>query len=57
MKKRRAAADSIDRQQENIENDEDDNNYNDDEDDNNYTHRFISMEEGWNDIIKPKVSV
>jgi outer membrane biosynthesis protein TonB len=21
-----------------------------------YTHRFISMEEGWNDIIKPKVS-
>lgn len=52
MKKRRAA-DSIGQQQENIENDED-NNY---DEDNHYTHRYISMEEGWNDIIKPKVSV
>jgi hypothetical protein len=24
---------------------------------NTYVHRFISLEEGWNDIIKPQVSV
>jgi hypothetical protein len=53
---KRRAEDSID-QEENMEKENYQESNDDGEDDSHYIHRFIPLEEGWNDIIKPKVSV